>query len=184
MDESAIKIRMQKVQELVLSDISSIRTGKATSGLVDNLVIPVYQGQQRLKVQELATITAADPQTLIIDPWDKSIIGEIRQGIISANIGLNPATDGEIIRINLPGLTTEDRENYIKLLSTKLENGRIMVRQVRGDAMRDIKTAFENKEISEDEKFESEKVLQKITDDFIAKIDEAGETKKQELIQI
>jgi ribosome recycling factor len=184
MDESSIRLRMQQVVDIVLTDISSLRTGKATSSLVDNLIILVYGGQQKLKIQELATISSPDAQTLIISPWDKSIIGEIRQGILAANIGLNPMTDGEIIRINLPQMTTEDREKYIRLLSTKLENGKIMIRQIRGDAMRDLKNGFENKEMSEDEKFESEKLVQQITDEYIGKIDEAGKNKKQELLTI
>jgi len=121
---------------------------------------------------------------LVIEPWDKSIIGEIRQGIVAANIGLNPVIDAEILRISLPPLTSEDREKYVKLLSTKLENGKIMIRQVRGDFMHEIKKAFEVKELSEDEKFGQEKSLQEITDEFIDKIEEDGERKKQELLQI
>ncbi len=152
--------------------------------IVEGLEIVVYGGQQKLKVNELATINTQDSQTIIIDPWDKSIIGEIRQGIIGANIGLNPQIDGEIIRISIPPFTTEDREKYVKLLSTKLEQGRVMIRQIRGEAMKDIRTAFEAKEFSEDEKFNEEKRLQEITDEFIGKIDEAGETKKQELLQL
>ena len=148
MDESSIRNKMQQVVNLVLSDISSLRTGRATSAVIDSLLVDVYKGQQKLKIQELATITSTDAQTLVIDPWDKSIIGEIRQGILSANIGLNPMVDGEIIRINFPVMTTEDREKYIKLLSTKLENGRIMIRQIRGEAMRDIKETFEEKSIT------------------------------------
>jgi ribosome recycling factor len=137
-----------------------------------------------LKVNELATISAPDAQTIIIDPWDKSIIGEIKQGIVTANLGMNPGIDGEIIRISLPPMTSEDRDKYVRLLSSKLENGRVMIRQVRGDAMKDIRSAFEEKELSEDEKFNEEKNLQEITDDFIEKIEKAGESKKQELLQI
>lgn len=175
---------MQQVVDLVSSDISGIRTGRASPALVEDLQVSVYGGQQKLKVQELATITAPDPRTLVIDPWDKSIIGEIRQGILAANIGLNPIIDGQIIRVNLPPLTTEDREKYLRLLSAKLENGRIMIRQIRGDAMRDVKKAFEEKEIGEDEKFNAEKKIQSITDEFISKIEEMGERKRQELLQI
>jgi len=169
---------------LVVSDIASIRTGRATPALVEDLHVAVYGGQQKLKIQELATISAPDIQTLVIEPWDKSIIGEIRQGIVAANIGLNPVIDAEILRISLPPLTSEDREKYVKLLSTKLENGKIMIRQVRGDFMHEIKKAFEVKELSEDEKFGQEKSLQEITDEFIDKIEEDGERKKQELLQI
>jgi len=187
MDEASVRTRMQQVLNLVLGDISSLRTGRAMPSLVEGIVIPAYGGTQRLKVQELATITVPDTQTIMIDPWDKSIVGEIRKGILEANVGLNPTisgADGEVIRISLPPMTTEDREKYTKLLSGKLENGRIMVRQVRAEAMHDIKKAYEVKELSEDEKFENEKKVQGFTDEFVGQIDAAGERKKQELLQI
>lgn len=184
MNEGDVRRLMTEVFDLVTSDIASIRTGRATPAIVEDLELLVYGGQQKLRVNELGTITLQDTQTIIIDPWDKSIIGEIRQGILSANVGLNPQIDGEIIRINLPPLTTEDREKYVKLLSTKLENGRVMIRQIRGETMKEIKTSFEKKELSEDEKFNEERRLQNITDEFIDKIDEVGENKKQELLQI
>jgi len=184
MDESSLRLRMQKVLEMIVSDIGSLRTGRATPSLIENVTVIVYGGTQKLRVQELATITTPDTQTIIIDPWDKSIVGEIKQGILTANIGMNPSIDGELIRVILPPLTTEDRDKYIKLLSTKLENGRIMIRQVRGDAMHEIKKNFEAKELSEDEKFDAEKKVQALTDEFVGKIDEAGNRKKQELLQI
>jgi len=184
MDEASICSKMQQVVDLTTSDMGSIRTGRTTSSLVEGVAVSVYGGTQKLKIQELATITTPDTQTLVIDPWDKSIIGEIRQGILAANIGMNPAIAGEIIRIFLPPLTTEDREKYVKLLSTKLENGKIQIRQIRGDTMQKIKKSFEEKELSEDEKFDLEKKIQAITDEFVGKIDEAGERKKQELLQI
>jgi ribosome recycling factor len=97
---------------------------------------------------------------------------------------MKPSVDGQILRIVMPPLTTEDREKYVKLLSIKIENGRVMIRQVRGDEMHDIKKKFEDKEMTEDEKFASEKKLQEITDSFIKKIVELGEKKKQDLMQI
>lgn len=184
MDESSVRSKMNEVVNLITSDIGAIRTGRATPALVEGLEVAVYGGQQKLKVQELATISAPDTQTLVIDPWDKSIIGEIRQGILAANVGLNPMIDGEIIRIALPPLTTEDREKYVKLLSTKLENGRVMIRQIRGDVMHEIRKKFETKEITEDEKFAQEKRLQGLTDEFVGSIEAVGERKKQELLQI
>jgi len=184
MDETSIKQRMQAVLDLVLKDLSTVRTGRATPGLVEDIVIAAYGGSQKLKVQEVASISVSDPQTIVIDPWDKSIIGEIKQGLLAANAGLNPSIDGQIIRISFPSMTTEDRDKYIKLLSTKLENGRVMIRQVRGDGMQDIKKSHEEKDISEDEKFAAEKKLQEITDDFVKKIDDAGRAKEQELLQI
>jgi len=184
MDESSLRLQMQKVLDLVLSDIGTLRTGRAMSSLVEGIVCPAYGGTQRLKVLELGTISVPDTQTIIIDPWDKSIIGDIRKGIQEANVGFNPSIDGEILRIILPPMTTEDREKYTKLLSQKLEGGRIMIRQVRAEAMKEIKRKFEEKEISEDMKFDAEKKVQTITDEFVGKIDEAGERKKQELLQI
>jgi len=183
-NETSVRSKMQEVYDLVVSDIASIRTGRATPAIVSDLKISVYGGQQKLKVNELATITTQDTQTIVIDPWDKSIIGEIRKGIETANVGLTPVLDGEFIRVNLPPMTTENREKYVKLLSKKLENGRIMIRQVRGEAMKDIKNSFEKKEATEDEKFNLEKRLQETTDEYVGKIDSAGENKKKELLQI
>ena len=184
MDESSIRSKMQLTLDVVASDIGAIRTGRATPALVENIVCPAYGGTQRLRVMELATISVPDPTQIVINPWDKSIIGDIRKGIVEANIGLNPSIDGEIIRIVIPPMTTEDREKYVKLLSGKLENGKVAVRQVRGDEMHDIKNKFEAKEITEDNKFAFEKKLQEITDEFVAKIEEMGEKKKTELLQI
>jgi len=184
MDEGVVRSRMTQVLNLVTSDLGSLRTGKATSALVDDLAVLVYGGQQKLKIKELASVSTPDHQTLIIDPWDKSIIGEIRQGIMAANIGMNPGIDGQLIRISLPPMTTEDREKYTKLLGSKLESGRVMIRQIRQDIMHDIKKAYEAKELSEDEKFAVEKKLQEITDEFVEKINDLGEKKKNDLLQI
>lgn len=184
MDEALITSKMQRVVDSVYSDISGIRTGRATPSLVENITCPAYGGTQILKIIELASISASDTQTLVISPWDKSIIGDIRKGILEANLGMNPSIDGEIIRISFPPLTTEDREKYVKILSGKLENGKVLVRQVRGDEMHDIKKKFEEKVITEDEKFSQEKKLQELTDTFVEKIEKIGEVKKQDLMQI
>lgn len=184
LDENNINKRMQDVINIFSEDISSIRTGRATPALVEDVEISAYGGQQRLRINELGTITAPDAQTIVIDPWDKSIIGDIRKGILEANVGLNPSIDGEIIRISLPPMTTEDREKYAKLLGTKLENARIMVRQVRQDFMKDIKDSFEDKEITEDQKFSQEKRLQEITDKYTDKLEEMADRKEQELLKV
>ena len=184
MDETSVRPKMQGAIDLVASDIAGIRTGRATPALVENIIVPAYGGTQRLRIMELASISAPDPSQIVISPWDKSIIGDIRKGILEANIGMNPSIDGEIIRIVVPPLTTEDREKYVKLLGQKLEAGRVMIRQVRGDEMHEIKKKFEAKEMTEDEKFGGEKRLQEITDEFIGKIEEMGERKKTEHLQI
>ena len=130
MDEASVRSKMQSSAGVFTSDIAGIRTGRATPSLVENIICPAYGGTQRLKVMELATISAPDPSQIIINPWDKSIIGDIRKGIVEANIGMNPSIDGEFIRITMPPLTTEDREKYVKLLNQKLENGKRECRRI------------------------------------------------------
>lgn len=181
MDEETTRQRMQTALDAVRQDAGTIRTGRATPALVENVIIDAYGGQQKLRVMELATITAPDPQSIVISPWDKSIIGDIKKGIDLANIGLNPAITGEVIRINIPPLTSEDRENYIRILHQKLENGRVLVRQIRQEGMHEVRDAFEKKEISEDEKILKEKRLQETTDEYIGKIEEVGKAKESEL---
>lgn len=184
MDEAQISSRFQKIIDLIAGDLAGIRTGRASPALVENIIVPAYGGTQRMRIVELATLSSPDPTQIVISPWDKSIIGDIKKGILEANIGMNPNIDGEIIRIIIPPLTTEDREKYVKLLSVKLENGRVMIRQARGDEMHEIKKKFESKEVTEDERFSQEKRLQELTDQFIAKIEEMGGKKKQDLLQI
>src|SRR5258708_8920089 len=145
MDESSVKNSMQGVLNKLMEIIGGIRTGRAAPSLVQNMEVSVYGGAQRLRILELASVTSPDPQTLVIDPWDKSVIGEIKKGIEAANVGMNPNIDGEIIRISFPPLTTEDREKYVKLLSGKLEEARVQVRQLRADAMHNIKKEFDDK---------------------------------------
>jgi ribosome recycling factor len=184
MDEASVKLKMEGVLNALISLIGTIRTGRATPALIQNLEVTVYGGAQRLRILELASVSNLDPQTLIIDPWDKSVIGEIRKGIEAANIGMNPNIDGEIIRISFPPLTTEDREKYVKLLFSKLEDSRVAIRQIRADIMQNIKKEFNDKKITEDEKFTFEKSLQNLTDNFVGKIEQIGETKKSELLQL
>lgn len=181
MDETNIRQRMQAALDAARQDAGTIRTGRATPALVENVVVEAYGGAQKLRVMELATITAPDPQSIVISPWDKSIIGDIKKGIEQANIGLTPVIAGEVIRINIAALTSEDRENYVKLLHQKLENGRVIVRQIRQEGMHEIRDRFEKKEISEDEKVLQEKRLQEITDEYIGRIEDVGETKEREL---
>ncbi|MBU1327309.1 ribosome recycling factor [Patescibacteria group bacterium] len=176
--------QMRKACDVTRGDLSSIRSGRATPALVENIVIAAYDGTQKLKVRELATITAMDARTLVIAPYDPSIIEEVQRGLLEANIGLSPVIDGEIVRISIPPLSEERRQEYVKLARTKLEAGRVMVRQVRHEAMRDFKRAFEEHTLSEDERKLSEKKVQEITDEMIADIDGMGERKEQELLQI
>lgn len=181
MDELLIKDRMQGAVEALQQDISGIRTGRVTPALVEDIIVDAYDGASKLRVQELASISVQDAQTLLISPWDKSVISDIKKGIESTNIGLNPQVTGDAIRIVLPPLTQEDREKYVKLLHQKLEASRIQIRQIRQDGMQSLKKSLEEKTIGEDEKDRLEKRLQELTDEFIGKIEEVGRVKEAEL---
>lgn len=175
------KKRIEKILEVLRGDLGTIRTGRATPSLVEGIVINAYSGTAKLKVMELATIGASDTKTLVITPFDPSIIHEIQKGIEAASAGLTPIVDGNILRINIPPLSTERREELIKAMKHKLENGRIMVRQARHEAMEDIKKEFEGRE---DDIKRLEKEVQKLVDDTMSTIDDYGKQKEQELLQI
>lgn len=179
-----VRQKMQKVLEVLRTDLATVRTGRATPSLVEHIIVSVYGGTQRLKVMELATITASDSQTLVITPFDASIIEELQKGIQEINVGLNPFIDGQIIRISIPSLSEERRQQLIGLMKQKLENGRIMVRQVRHEAMTEIKKQYNAKTISEDDLMRLEKEAQRATDEAMAEIDGLGKRKEEELLQI
>lgn len=176
--------RMQKALMMLQEDISTVRTGRAMPSLVENVVVSVYAGAQRLRIKELATISASDPQTLVLSPFDPSITGEIQKGIMEANVGLTPSSDGNIIRISIPVLSEERRRELIKLMKQKLENGRIAIRQIRQDARNSVRKKHNDKEISEEQMFTIDKEIQKITDATMIPIDEMGRRKEAELLQI
>lgn len=178
---TATKKRIDKVLDILNGDLSTLRTGRATPSLVEGIVINAYGGSAKLKVMELATVHASDTSTLLITPFDPSIIHEIEKGIHEANVGFNPVVDGPVIRITIPQLSQERREELIKAMKHKLENGRIMVRQARHDAMDDIKKEYDGRE---DDIRRLEKEIQKLVDDTMETIDDWGRQKEQELLQI
>lgn len=173
--------KMRKAITVTQNDLSSIRSGRATPALVEHIVIPAYGGTQRMRLMEMATITTMDAKTIVIAPYDPSQAGDIEKGILEANVGLTPVIDGEIIRISIPPLSQERRLEYLKLAKTKLEAGRVMVRQIRGDAMRDIK---KQTDVSEDQQKHGERLIQELTDEMIAEVDALGERKEAELLQV
>ena len=176
--------RMRKAFEITQNDLTSIRSGRATPALVEHIVISAYGGTQKLKVLELATISTIDAKTLVISPYDPSIIGEIEKGIQEANAGLTPVIDGELIRITIPPLSEERRQEYLKLARAKLEFGKVMIRQVRQDGMKDLKKLEDEKTITEDQLKHGEKMVQELTDEMVAEIDSLGDRKEQELLQV
>lgn len=178
------KQQLEKVLEVLKVDLGTIRSGRAAPSLVENLVISVYGGTTKMKVLELATVGTTDAQTLVLTPFDQSIINEIQKGIQDANTGLTPVVDGQVVRIAIPQLSEERRNELIKLMKHKLENGKIMVRQIRHEEMSDIKKKLENKEISEDDLTRLEKEVQRIVDETIETVERYGKQKEDELMSI
>ena len=180
MNVTEIRSRMDKIVSIFMGDIASIRTGRATPGLIENVVVIVYGGQ-KMKLIELGSIGVPDVRTLTFQPWDQTLIKEIANGIVAANVGMTPAVDGELIRMSLPSLTVEQREDYVKLLGRKLEAARVMIRDARADFRGNLQKAKQEKEISEDEYKGDEAELQKITDEFIKKVEDLAKKKEVEI---
>ena len=177
-------VKMHKILEFVRVDVAAIRTGRAMPSLVENIIIKAYGGTASMKVVELAQVTAPDAQSLLITPYDQSIIGDIRRDIVAANVGLTPILDKNVIRITVPALTEERRFEYVKMLHVKLEDGRVKLRMIRHDKMSELKRAGEAKEINEDDKSRLEEELQKVTDKMMEEIEVIGKAKEAELMKI
>lgn len=181
--QNSVKQKMQRNLDSLRADFATVRTGKASPSLVENIVIKAYGGTTPLRVMELSTIHVQDAHTLVITPFDHSVIGEIERGIADAQVGLNPIIDGNFIRINLPPLSEERRKEFVKLVSQKAEAGKVMMRQARHDGMEQAKK-LEKEELSEDEVIRVEKDIQKLTDDFISQIDDLSAQKEAELMKV
>ena len=179
-DFGDVKLRMGKILSLFVNDISSIRTGRATPGLIENVVVTVYGGQ-KMKLIELGSIGVPDVRSLTFQPWDQTLIREIANGIMTSGTGMNPVVDGSLIRMNLPMLTVEQREDYVKLLVRKLEAARVMIRDARADFRNGLQKAKQDKTVSEDEFKKDETELQKITDEFIKKLEDLSGKKELEI---
>jgi len=179
-----LKAKMQKAMHVLQEDLATIRTGRATPAIVENVVIVAYEGTTHLKVKEMATITTEGPRMIIIAPFDPTIIKDLERGINSANLGLMAVVDGNIIRISIPSLTAERREEYIKLADSKIEGGRVMIRQIRHEYMNDLKRKLEAKDISADDKDRTSKQIQTITDELISEIEVLKHQKEKDLTQM
>jgi ribosome recycling factor len=176
--------QMGKILEVIKGDLSTVRTGRATPSLVENITVNAYGGTAKMRVLELAHVSVSDSQTLLIAPFDTTIIGEIQKGIQEANIGFTPSIDGNVIRISIPLLSEERRQELVHLVNQKLEGGKIQARQVRHEAMAEVKKMLDDKAISEDDSSRLEKEIQKLTDDVIADIDLLGKKKEEELMAV
>ena len=176
------KERMQKSVDSLKLDLSKIRTGRAHAGILDHLSVDYY-GSQTLLTQ-LANVTVADATTINIQPYEKTMIQTIEKAIRESDMGLNPATSGELIRIPMPALTEERRRDLIKVVKSEGENSKISIRNIRRDSNETLKKLSKDKEISEDDERGMQEVVQKITDDFIVEVGRLIDAKEKDLLVI
>ncbi|TVR50247.1 MAG: ribosome recycling factor [Puniceicoccaceae bacterium] len=178
----AAEAKMDKAFQHTLHEFSSIHTGKATPTMVEGIMVEAYDGQMRLK--ELAAITTPDSRLIQIQPWDKSLIKPIEKALQMANIGINPAVDGTVIRMPLPDMSRERREELAKVAHRLAEEGRVGIRHARREALEAIKKLQKSSELSEDEAKRLEKEVQQLTDKFIADIATHLEHKEKDLTTV
>lgn len=174
--------KMSKTEQVVVNEFAGVCTGKASSGLVENIQAEVYGSMMRIR--DLANITTPESRMLVIQPWDATAIQPIEKAIQKANIGLNPVVQGKLLRLTFPELSTERRQEFVKMIKKMAEDGRVAIRHVRRDAMDQFKKHAHDSGITEDGKKQAEKDLQKLTDDYIAKIDAHVAHKEKEIMTV
>jgi ribosome recycling factor len=174
--------KMIKTEQVVVNEFTGVRTGKASASLVENIIVEVYGSQMRIR--ELAGITTPEPRMLVIQPWDANSLHPIEKAIQKANLGLNPAVQGKVIRLAFPELSTERRQEFVKITKKMAEDGRVAIRHVRRDAMELLKKHGHDSGITEDQEKQAEKDLQKLTDQYSAKIDQHLAHKEKEIMTV
>jgi ribosome recycling factor len=179
-DKADVERRMKGGVDSLKSDLGGLRTGRANTTLLDPVVVEVYGSHMPLS--QVATVSAPEPRMLSVQVWDRSNVTPVEKAIRSAGLGLNPITDGHMLRLPIPDLTEERRKELAKLAGQYAEKGRIAIRNVRRDAMDKLKTDENKKEISEDDRKRLETEVQKMTDEMIKAIDDAASNKEKEIL--
>ncbi len=174
--------RMAKSVAALKHELTKIRTGRAHTSLLDHITVDYYGAQSPLN--QVANVGVEDSRTLVVTPWDKSMVSVIEKAIMTSDLGLNPATAGTVIRVPLPPLTEERRKDMIRVVRNEAEGGRIAIRNVRRDALGDVKDLKKEKLIGEDEERRAEDEIQDITDKYVAEIDAVLAEKEAELLEI
>ncbi len=174
--------RMKKAIEALGNNFNKIRTGRAHPSLLDGIMVSYYGTPTPLS--QVANINVEDARTLSVSPWERNLVPEIEKAIMKSDLGLNPSTNGGLIRIPLPMLTEETRKNFIKQARAEAENGRVAVRNVRRDVLGDVKALLKDKAIGEDDDRKAQDDIQKITDKYIAEVDKALAAKETDLMAI
>lgn len=174
--------RMAKSVESLKQDLVKLRTGRAHTSLLEHITVSYYGAD--VPINQVASITVGDARTLVVTPWENKMVPSIEKAILTSDLGLNPTTAGNVIRIPLPPLTEERRRDMIKVVRQEGENARVAIRNIRRDANADFKSLLKEKEITEDEERRAEDAMQKLTDKYIAEIEKTLEAKEAELLEI
>jgi ribosome recycling factor len=174
------QVRMTKSVEALKHELQRLRTGRASTALVEHLKVSYYGSD--VPLSQVANIAVADARTLTITPWEKNMVQPVEKAIMAANLGLTPTTAGTVIRINMPLLTEERRKELSKHVSHEGENAKVAIRNVRRDALHQIKELFKDKKITEDEEHRAEDDMQKLTDKFVKDVDGVVKSKEDELL--
>ncbi len=178
---ASAETKMQQAIEHLRRELATVRTGRASPSLLDRVFVDYYGVPTQINA--LANISAPEPRLLVIAPFDKSSIGMIEKAILKSDVGLTPNNDGKVIRLAIPQLTQERRKEMTKIVKKRTEEGRVALRNVRRDAVDDLKKTEKDKGISEDESKRGQERLQKLTDGYIAKAEEVGAHKEQEIME-
>lgn len=182
MNINDFKKDFQQVVEFLKNDITQLRTGRASTAMVEDILVEAYGTHQPLKAT--ASITVTDAKTLAIEPWDKGLLQAVEKGIRDSGIGVNPVNDGRIIRVILPELTSDRRTELVKVLHQKLEHARISIRKVREEVREMIASEEKDKSISEDDKFRLQEDLEKMVKSFNEEIQKVGDSKEKEITTV
>lgn len=174
--------RMSKSVDALRHDLTKLRTGRASTALIDHLKVNYYGSDMPLS--QVATVAVSDARSLTITPWEKNMVQAVEKAILASDLGLTPNTAGTVIRINLPPLTEERRKELGKVVNHEGENAKVAVRNIRRDALHHVKELLKEKQISEDDARRAEDEIQKITDRFVKEVDEVCKAKEQELMAV
>lgn len=174
--------RMGKSVTSLKNDLTKLRTGRAHTSLLDHITVEYYGSE--VPLSQVANVSVLDSRTLSVSPWEKPMVQAIEKAIMNSNMGLNPATTGELIRIPLPPLTEERRKDMIKVVRAEGEGAKVAIRNIRRDVLGDFKSLLKDKEITEDDEHQAQDDVQKITDKYVKQVDEALAVKEKDLMEI
>jgi ribosome recycling factor len=176
------KTRMEKALDAVRREFASVRTGKASPALLEHVRVEAYE--THMPLEQLATISAPEPRLLVVQPWDKNLMGTIEKAIQSSDLGLNPSNDGSVIHVPIPQLNEERRQELVKVLHKMAEEGRVSLRTARRVANEDVKAKMKEHEISEDDGHRMLDEVQKLTDEYVEKLDALLKAKEEEVLEV